>query len=32
LAVWQHKTPAGIRWEVRDARADRYHVRARLSV
>ena len=32
LAVWQHKTTSGTRLEVRDAHADRYHLRASLSV
>ena len=31
LAVWQHATPHQSRFEVRDARAERYHLRALLS-
>lgn len=32
LAVWQHETLSGLRWEVRDAHAERTHVRALLAL
>ncbi|MEY3626371.1 MAG: hypothetical protein RL163_870, partial [Pseudomonadota bacterium] len=32
LAVWQHETSSGLRWEVRDAHAERTHVRALLAL